>query len=281
MRRQTTRIIYALTALLLAFALLTGCGLPEEIVRQPAPAAETPAPAAAPRPAETEASGAPEEPPEDEEPGPVPQHSGVKPDGTLSRGALLMGDSLTAALVGSMYSHRTLGEARYIGIPSYSLQSFYSAPYYVDFDAAAAAGQLAVCSPEFNDLSFAQAARAAGAGVEALYFMLGTNMSDTVTAEQYTNTLRYLLDCCPNATVFAQTIPYSRNGRSDYDGVNAIICESVEALREEGIERVFVLDAFTAIGKDHNTADGLHLDDGGLVAWRDAIVENAKNAAGT
>lgn len=280
MRRQTTRIIYALTALLLVLALLTGCGAPEEGDGQPAPAAETPAPTAAPIP-ETQVPSASEEPPEDEEPGPVPQHSGVKPDGTLSSATLLMGDSLTAALVGSMYSHRTIGEARYIGIPSYSLQSFYATPYYVDHDAASAAGQLAVCSPEFNDLSFAQAAWAAGAGVEALYFMLGTNMSDTVTAEQYTKTLRYLLDCCPNATVFAQTIPYSRNGRSDYDGVNAIICESVEALREEGIERVFVLDAFTAIGKDHNTADGLHLDDGGLVAWRDAIVENAKNAAGT
>ena len=54
-----------------------------------------------------------------------------------------------------------------------------------------------------------------------------------------------------------------------------------QGLREEGIERVFVLDTFTAIGKTHNRTDGLHLEDEGLVAWRDAIVENAKNAAGT
>ncbi len=281
MRKQTTRIIYALIALLLALALLTGCGVPGETSRRPVPTEEPSMPTAAPRPEETEAPGAPEEPPEDEAPGPVPQHSGVKPDGTLSRATLLMGDSLTAGLATSMLVHGTLGEARYIGIPSYSLQSFYSAPYYVDYDAAVAAGQLAVCSHVFKGMSLAQAAQTAGTSVEALYFMLGTNMSDAVTVENYTGTLRYLLNCCPDATLYAQTIPYSRHGRSDYDGVNAIIYESVEALREEGIERVFVLDVFTAIGRDHLQADGLHLDDDGLAAWRDAIVENAKNAAGT
>ena len=161
-------------------------------------------PTAAPRPEETEAPGAPEEPPEDEAPGPVPQHSGVKPDGTLSRATLLMGDSLTAGLATSMLVHGTLGEARYIGIPSYSLQSFYSAPYYVDYDAAVAAGQLAVCSHEFKGMSLAQAAQTAGTSVEALYFMLGTNMSDAVTVENYTGTLRYLLNCCPDATLYAQ-----------------------------------------------------------------------------
>ena len=280
MRRQTTRIIYALTVLLLVLALLTGCGAPEEGDGQPAPAVETPAPTAAPIP-ETQAPSASEEPPEDEKPGPVPQHSGVKPDGTLSSGTLLMGDSLTAGLVTSMFVHGTLGEARYIGIPSYSLESFYTVPSYPDSDAAAAAGQLPICSPEFFGLSFSQAAWAAGSSVDALYFMLGTNMSESVTVKTYMATLRYLLDCCPNATIFAQTIPYSRNGRSDYEGVNAIINESVEALREEGIERVFVLDTFTAIGKTHNRTDGLHLEDEGLVAWRDAIVENAKYAADT
>ena len=205
---------------------------------------------------------------------PGPQHTGVEPDGTLGRGALLVGDSLTAGLAVSMNAHETLGEARFIGIPSYSLQSFYSAPYFLDADVAA--GLSAVCSWEFTGLSIADSVRRAGQSVEAIYFMLGTNQSGLVTAEEYTETLRYLLDCCPDATVFAQTIPYSRGGLSEYERVNAIVFESVSSLRHEGVERVFVLDTFTAIGREHNIADGLHLSDAGLVAWRDAIVDNAQ-----
>ena len=207
---------------------------------------------------------------------PGPQHSGVNPDGTLSSGTLLIGDSLTAGLVLSMRSHGTLGKARYIGIPTYSLSRFRSSPYYIDEDTAAI-GLRAVCSPEFSGLSIAEAVRRAGESVEAIYFMLGTNQSAEVTVERYSEVLRYLCDCCPDATVYAETIPYSRRGLSDYERVNAVIYEAVMELRHEGSDRIFVLDICSAIGKDHNLADGLHIDDEGLVAWRDAIVERALN----
>ncbi len=207
---------------------------------------------------------------------PGPQHSGVNPDGTLGSGAMLIGDSLTAGLVISMRSHGTLGKARYIGIPTYSLSRFRSSPYHIDEDTAAI-GLSAVCSPEFSGLSFAEAVRQAGQSVEAIYFMLGTNQSAEVTVERYSEVLRYLCDCCPEATIYAETIPYSRSGLSDYERVNTAIYEAVTELRHEGSERIFVLDICSAVGKDHNLADGLHIDDEGLVAWRDAIVERALN----
>ena len=270
MRGRKTLLIaavgLALVLLLLALALPRS-RTAEGGAREPARSDGT-----APEPAEP---SAPERTAADVSLLPGPRHTGVEPDGTLGRGALLVGDSLTAGLAVSMLSHGTLGEARYIGIPSFSLQSFDSAPYRIDDDAVAA-HLAAVCSPEFDGLSLAGAVRQAGRSVEALYFMLGTNQSGQVTAEEYTKTLRFLLDCCPNATVYAQTIPYSRGGLSEYKHVNAIIWESVAKLRHEGVQRVFVLDTFTAIGQDHTAADGVHLLDAGLVAWRDAIVDNAQ-----
>ena len=279
MRGRTALLIFAL-ALALLFA---ACAAPQSQSSAVGDARESALPVSGTPAGGTDAGAASAGPDASERGGadvslrPAPQHTGVNLDGTLSRGALLLGDSLTAGLAVSMLSHGTLGEARYLGIPSFSLQDFRSAPYFIDEDTETAAAMSVVCSPEFSGLSFAEAAQQAGASVEAIYFMLGTNLSGAVTEEAYAAALRYLCDCCPNATVYAETIPYSRSGLSDYARVNAIIWQTVTALRCAGNERVFVLDTFHAIGSEHNIPDGLHLDDAGLVAWRDAIVDNALN----
>ena len=278
MRGRTALLIFAL-----ALALLMGACAAPRLHPAEGEARDPGLPVSAAPSGGTDAAGAPAD--TDGQGGaaagvslrPAPQHTGVNPDGTLSRGALLLGDSLTAGLAVSMLSHGTLGQARYLGIPSFSLQDFRSPPYSIDQDTEAAAAMTVVCSPEFAGLSFAEAAQQAGESVEAIYFMLGTNLSGAVTEEAYAAALRWLCDCCPNATVYAETIPYSRNGLSDYERVNAIVWSAVTNLRCAGNERVFVLDVFHAIGSEHNISDGLHLDDAGLVAWRDAIVDRALN----
>lgn len=250
------------TALCLcALALLTAC------TAASAPPAHTPAPAATKSPAA--ASPATPSPEPTEEPGtdasaaPLPG-VGVAEDGSFTEEALFIGDSLTAGLIQRLRATGRLGAARYMAISSYSMQSFYAGPYLDD----SAAEQYGMeCSPEFYGLSYAEAVRAAGERVGAVYYMLGTNGSQYVTAELYTNILRHLRECCPDAVLYAQTIPYSMYELSDYAHVNAVVRESVETLRAEGDENVYALDAFSAIGTEHLIGDGLHLTAEGQERW--------------
>ena len=188
----------------------------------------------------------------------------MEPDGTFSEAVLFIGDSLTAGLIMRLRATGRLGEARYMAIVNYAMQSFYGAPY---LDSYSAETYGMVCSPAFYDQSYAQAVQTAGESVGAIFFMLGTNASREVTAEYYAELMRYLRVCCPDAVIYAETIPYSRHGLSDYKRVNAAVLQAVEILRAEGDKAVFVLDAFTALGTEHMAGDGLHLTAEGQDIW--------------
>ena len=123
------------------------------------------------------------------------------------------------------------------------------------------------CSGEFYNLTYAQAVKQAGSSVGAVYYMLGTDGPRDVTPESYTAILSYIRECCPEATIYAQTIPYSVGELSDYRAVNSAVLDSVMGLRAAGDGNIYVLDTFSAIGTEHMAGDGLHLTAEGLERW--------------
>ena len=246
--------------------LLAGCSAPA--VRElPAAEALPPSPAtvapAAPSPTPEPTPELPVETPDDPyaPPGPC---VGVEPDGTFSDEALFIGDSLTASLILHMRILGRLGTARYMAICTYAMQSFSGAPFLNDYSQNTYGME---CSYEFYNLSYAQAVAQAGESVGAIYFMLGTNASREVTPELYRERMTDLRACCPEATIYAQTIPYSRWELSDYEGVNAVILQVVEEMRASGDKNIYVLDTFRALGTEYMLDDGLHLSGDGLDVW--------------
>ena len=257
-RRRNLRRLCALLLSALMLLAFAGCGAPTPRPLPTVSPIETlpPAPPSSPTPTEEEPQADPSEPP-------LPG-IGVAPDGTFSDAALFIGDSLTAGLIQRLRMTERLGAARYMAICAYSMQSFFGEPYLDDLAQAQYGME---CYPTFYGMTYAQAVRAAGEGVGAIYYMLGTNGSQAVTQENYTGILTYLRECCPAAVIYAQTIPYSMTKLSDYEHVNAVVRESVEALRAAGDGNVYVLDTFTAIGTEHLSGDGLHLTAEGLDLW--------------
>ena len=259
---------------------LTACGAapqtaaPEDAVRAETPvpdgkaeATPTPTPTASPEPTADPAAQALA--------APLPG-VGVAADGSFDDTALFIGDSLTVGLVMHLRMTGRLGSARYMAICTYAMQSFYGGPVLGD-EAAELYGM--ECSGEFYNLTYAQAVRQAGERVGAVYYMLGTNGSRDVTPESYTAILSYIRECCPEATIYAQTIPYSVGEISDYRGVNSAILESVMGLRAAGDENVYVLDTFTAVGSEHMAGDGLHLTAEGLELWYGLIAGDRASPA--
>ncbi len=264
-KQSLTRRATAALLLLALLGLLAGCSAP---TARETPAAEVTiqpmtAPPATPSPTPEPTPELPVETPDDPcaPPGPC---VGVEADGTFSDKVLFIGDSLTASLILNMRILDRLGAARYMAICTYSMQSFYGAPFLNDYSQTAYGME---CSYEFYNLSYAQAVAQAGESVGAIYFMLGTNASREVTPELYFELMSYLRTCCPDAVIYAQTIPYSRWELSDYEGVNATILRIVEDMRASGDKNIYVLDTFQALGTEYMLDDGLHLSGEGLDVW--------------
>ena len=262
----------ALALIICAFLLLApaACVFAQCVETGPAqesPPQETAAPAPpeegtpTPSPSVSKIPNAPPEPGAELQP---PRFTGLEPDGTFGEKTLFIGDSLTAALISYLRMTDRLGTAKYMAICTYPLQSFFGAPFLDSYSAQTLGMD---CSAEFYGCSFAEAVRKAGENVGAVYFMLGTNQSREVTPENYTEVLTWIRSCCPNASIYAQTIPYSAYHISDYDSVNAVVRKSVAALRSAGDEQIFVLDTFAALGTDYLRDDGLHLTPDGLKVW--------------
>ena len=268
-RKRGRQVCSAVLIMCMVF-LLASCGaIPDKAAAPEDSSAETAEPSPAPWP-EAIPTSAPTLPPERlEDPAasafaaPIPG-VGVSKDGTFAEDALFIGDSLTVGMI--MYLRMTgrLGGARYMGICTYSMQSFYGEPL-LSSESAEMYGM--ECSGEFYNLTYAQAVKQAGDSVGAVYFMLGTNGSRDVTPESYTAIISYIRECCPHAVIYAQTIPYSVGELSDYRSVNSAILESVTGLRAAGDGNVYVLDTFTAIGTEHMSGDGLHLTNEGFELW--------------
>ena len=275
--------LHALASLLCAAALVAGCSTREAPEPAPEPvetvaATETPPPTPEPTPEPT--SEPTPEPTPDVAPEPTPEpgfvrHSGVREDGTFDEGALFIGDSHTYYLLQYLIGAEKLGDARYMAICGMSM------PYFFDSDRMPlgdgfSVSNVSACSPEFVGLSYGDAVAAAGEDVTAIYFMMGTNLSLQADAASYTEILRYLLECCPNATVYFQTIPYSP--MSDWVNVNRTIAEVCDAFAEEYPDRVVFVDTHAAIPRSELLSDNIHYSSFAMEPWYEYLVASARAA---
>lgn len=263
---------YIRLAALLATAalLLCACGAvpqaaPATPLAEPPAASPAPTPAPAPEPSSTPT---PEPTPE---PGFV-RSSGVKEDGSFDAGALFIGDSHTYYLLQYLMGADKLGEARYMAICGMSMPFFFNGvdmPLGDGFSVRNAS----VCSPEFVGLSYGEAVAAAGEDARAIYFMLGTNLSMEVTTEDYTALWSYILEQCPNATLYVQTIPYSP--LSDWPRVNDCIREAAAGFDE----RVVVVDSHSAIPREEILSDNIHYSVYAMEPWYEYLTASVRAAA--
>jgi len=197
-------------------------------------------------------------------------HSGLRPDGTFSAGTLFIGDSLTYGLVKSyLQEYGMLGEAKYMAVVGAPLGRFFSGQT-LGSDSSSA------YTDSFFGLSYSQAVAQVGESATAIYMMLGTNYNADTDTEHYIEVVDYLLETCPNATVFLQKIPICGNEAVDVSGVNVSLEETVDHYAAQGVSRVMVIDTFTAIGLSQGY-DGIHLNSEGMDAWYLAIMANARN----
>lgn len=254
----------------LAGILLCGCGRSEQGEAQTDPKPELViATEETQAPPETEAPTEPE-PEQTEAPTEhvVPEfqlHSGIREDGTFDEGTLFIGDFLTYGLVkGYLTDRELLGDARYMIIPNAALPAFYYGPKL-----SKEADSLH--SPEFDGLLLCEAIQVAGEDTTAIYFMMGTNVSKYATDETYVQIVEDMLLACPNATIFLQLVPYDRSTRVNYEEANRRVLASYEYFRQEGIERVFLIDTQTAIGYNL-TKEGIQLTAEGQACWYQALV---------
>lgn len=196
-------------------------------------------------------------------------HSGIREDGTFNEGTLFIGDSLTYGLVNEyLRPYELLGDAKYMAVVGAPLSRFFSSQQL--------SGDACLCSPEFANLTYSEAAAKMGEQATAIYLMLGTNYQLTATADKYIEVVDYLLENCPNATVYLQLVPYSSKSIVDYETINGYIQEAYRHYQDQGIEKVVLIDTYSSIGIAV-VSDGVHLNSEGRDAWYMAILANAIN----
>lgn len=262
-----------LAAILLAALLagVTGCGK-----EAPQPAPTEPETTAVPTEATTESTTLPTtepvtEPPETEPPAPV-YHSGLREDGTFDSGTLFIGDSETYLFLNQyLMTENLLGDARYTAQCGSQLTAYYDDSIRM----LAANKQATVFSPEFEGLTFREAAAQLGEDATAIYLMWGTNYTPNATADSYVEIVDDLLEICPNATIHLQTIPYGDPKIVACNTVNQRITGAWEHYQEIGEFRVLLVDTFNGIGR-HVVSDGVHLSSTGLANWYQTLLDHAQ-----
>lgn len=198
-------------------------------------------------------------------------HSGIRDDGSFNGGTLFIGDSLTYGLITEYLQpyDDMLGEARYMATVGAPLPCFFQESYRLG------SRESSIYSKEFKGKTYAEGAQAAGDTLTAIYIMLGTNYGG-VSVEAYVKVVDFLLENCPRATVYLQTIPYSWSESVHEEEVNGYIQGAYEHYLQQGTERVFLIDTYTAIDT-FVKHDGVHLSPDGYDAWYNAIVSFAYN----
>lgn len=194
-------------------------------------------------------------------------HSGLREDGSFDEGTLFIGDSLTVHLV-SLYLEPMgyLGDAKYVSKIGASQVAYSNGLKMSIYD------ERCLFSEEFYGKTYPEAAAIMGESARAIYVMLGTNISEYATKESYMAMYKDLLTSCPNATVYAQTIPYTTS--IPYEKVNEIILSAYNELKANGEERIVLLDSCAEIG-ENIIFDGVHMTDAGREAWYNGIVKFA------
>ena len=101
--------------------------------------------------------------------------------------------------------------------------------------------------------------------------MLGTNYDAYNNSDRYIEMVDFLLETCPNATVYLQLIPPSTSPHVHVDDVNMAILTAHSHFCQEGVQRVMVIDTHAAIG-ENLLEDGIHLNQEGKRLWYEKIV---------
>ena len=245
------RILILLTVLCL---LLSGCSRQEEPVPSTAEVTTLPT---------TEATVATEPPQRT-----VPLHSGIREDGTFDSGTLFIGDSLTNAFIyDNLMLYRRVGDAKFMAMVGAPVHAYFFGPVLTR--------ELpCIYSGEFGNLTFAHGVELVGENITAVYFMLGSNYSEYTTYETYSEIVAHLLEHCPQATIYLQTIPYSTSKLVQYELVNGILEEIYLQYAESVDTRVMLIDTHTAFG-DRLLDDGIHINYEAQDIWYQTILDFA------
>ena len=203
------------------------------------------------------------------EPGPPVLHSGIREDGSFDAGTLFIGDSQTFLFIEHFLKTNGL-----IGDAKYAVQCGSQVTAFFDTDIRPTVDRNAyyLFSPEFEGLSFSEAATQMGEDATAIYIMWGSNHTQDATAQNYIDIAAYLLEVCPNATVHLETIP---RGDVAYMEVNERIRGAWEYFQSIGEPRVTMVDTFEGIGIYINS-DRVHVDPQGREGWYNALVLHAE-----
>ena len=197
--------------------------------------------------------------------------TGIRTDGSFDGTTLFIGDSLTYDLITEyLQPMGLLGDAQFAAIRGISLQTFSGK---IRLNEETDSLYRCIYSPQFYDMDLSSAVAEAGDSVTALYFMLGTNLSEYTTSALYLKMINYLRDSCPNATIFIETVPYN-DGWTDYAFANRNIVDAVDQYQSGGGGKVYLIDTFSAIGTEHNKPDKLHVNGDGLEIWYQTLIEN-------
>lgn len=210
-------------------------------------------------------------PTETEPPAPV-YHSGLQADGTFTEGTLFLGDSQTYMLLNQkLIPDGLIGSARYAARCGSQVTAYFDDSVRL----SESNPQSCALSPEFDGMTFREAAMELGENATAIYLMWGTNFTPDATAETYIEILDDLLEICPNATIHLQTIPYGRSGVVACYKVNDRIRGAFDHYQQIGEPRVYLVDTFNGIGK-HVLGDGVHLTPLGLDCWYQTLLDHAQ-----
>ena len=217
----------------------------------------------------TEPSAEPVTEPAPTEPAAEPEillHSGIREDGSFNEHTLFLGDSLTYGLVEhELKVTGRLGEARYAGKCGAHVGIYGDGTLLVPDDRA-----LCYFSEEFRGMTVPEAAEAMGGDAWAIYYMFGTNYDRDGSAQDYIEVFDSLLEVCPNATIYLQTVP---QGDVAWRTINGRIREAYAHYADQ--PRVQLLDVGGTIGR-HIVNDGVHQTPLGRQLWVEAILAYAE-----
>ena len=198
-------------------------------------------------------------------------HSGLREDGSFDEGTWFIGDSMTCILVRNyLMPNGLIGDANYSAKYGEHITAFFGEtvmdPYF---------GYKIAYRPEHEWMHYYEIAEDLGERATAIYMMWGTNFTWNAYADAYIEIVDYLLETCPNATIHLQLIPYGYKEYVKFDIVNEWIWQAYAHYSRMGEERVFLIDTYHAIGRNHDSGV-IHLNDQGNENWYNAIVRHAE-----
>ena len=186
----------------------------------------------------------------------------IREDGSFDAGTLFIGDSQTFLFIEHFLKTNGL-----IGDAKYAVQCGSQVTAFFDTDIRPTVDRNAyyLFSPEFEGLSFSEAATQMGEDATAIYIMWGSNHTQDATAQNY-------IDIAAYATVHLETIP---RGDVAYMEINERIRGAWEYFQSIGEPRVTMVDTFEGIGIYINS-DRIHVDPQGREGWYNALVLHAE-----